>query len=135
MVIKMLGVDIKDTWSFVDGDLEIVTETLNLGQSIINRLNTDKDFYNWCYTNYGGDLFRIFGMKNNPNSLEYLRIEIESILQQDPRIRDVTANCSKEDPKTIGVELNVLTIGRDEIITLNLIITDDLKVQLNKEAK
>lgn len=135
MVIKMLGVDIKDTWSFVDGDLEIVTETLNLGQSIINRLNTDKDFYNWCYTNYGGDLFRIFGMKNNPNSLEYLRIEIESILQQDPRIRDVTANCSKEDLKTIGVELNVLTIGRDEIITLNLIITDDLKVQLNKEAK
>ena len=135
MVIKMLGVDIKDTWSFVDGDLEIVTETLNLGQSIINRLNTDKDFYNWCYTNYGGDLFRIFGMKNNPNSLEYLRIEIESILQQDPRIRDVTAYCSKEDLKTIGVELNVLTIGRDEIITLNLIITDDLKVQLNKEAK
>ena len=131
----MLGVDIKDTWSFVDGDLEIISGTLNLGQSIINRLNTDKGFYNWCYTNYGGDLFRIFGMKNNPNSLEYLRIEIESILQQDPRIRDVTANCSKEDPKTIGVELNVLTIGRDEIITLNLIITDDLKVQLNKEAK
>lgn len=131
----MLGVDIKDTWSFVDGDLEIISGTLNLGQSIINRLNTDKGFYNWCYTNYGSDLFRIFGMKNNPNSLKYLRIEMESILQQDPRIREVTVNCSKEDPKTIGVELNVLTIGNDEIITLNLIITDDLKVQLNTEAK
>lgn len=131
----MLGVDIKDTWSFIDGDLELVTGTLNLSQSIINRLNTDKGFYDWCYAQYGGDLFNVFGMKNNPNSLEYLRIEIESILQQDPRIRVVTANCSKEDPKTIGVELKVLTIRSNEIVTINLVITDDLKVQLNTEAK
>ena len=131
----MLGTDIKDSWDFSNGDLEIVNGTLNLAQSIINRLNTDKGFYDWCYTNYGGDLFSIFGMKNNPNSLEYLRIEIESILQQDPRIREVTAKCNKEYPKTISVELKVLTIGSDEIVTINLVITDDLKVQLNTEAK
>lgn len=131
----MLGTDIKDTWDFINGDLEIVDGTINLAQSIINRLNTDKGFYNWCYINYGGDLFSIFGMKNNPNSLEYLRIEIESILSQDPRLREVIVNCSKEDLKTISVELKVLTVGNDEIINLNLVITDDLKVQLNKEAK
>lgn len=131
----MLGTDIKDTWDFVNGDLEIVYGTVNLAQSIINRLNTDKGFYNWCYINYGGDLFNIFGMKNNTNNLEYLRIEIESILSQDPRLREVIVNCNKKDPKTISVELKVLTVGSDEIITLNLVITDDLKVQLDKEAK
>ena len=131
----MLGTDIKNTWNFINGDLEIVDGTINLAQAIINRLNTDKGFYDWCYINYGGDLFSIFGMKNNLNSLEYLRIEIESILQQDPRLRGVIVNCSKKDLKTINVELKVLTVGSDEIITLNLVITDDLKVQLYKEAK
>ena len=131
----MLGRDIKNNWNFINGDLETVSDKLNLAQAIINRLNTDLGFYDWCYTQYGGNLSNVFGMKNNSNTLEYLRIEIESTLQQDPRIRVVNANCSKEDSKTVGVELNVLTIGSDEIVTINLIIQDDLKVQINKEAK
>lgn len=126
-----IGNDIKSSFSFSNGDLDLVSGTVNLGQAIVERLNTDKGFYDWCYTQYGGDLFNIFGMKNNTNTLEYLRIEIESILQQDPRIREITANCSKEDPKTIGVELNVLTIGSDEIVTINLVITDDLIVKID----
>ena len=131
----MLGRDIKNNWNFINGDLETVSDKLNLAQAIINRLNTDLGFYDWCYTQYGGNLSNVFGMKNNSNTLEYLRIEIESTLQQDPRIRVVNANCSKEDSKTVGVELNVLTISSDEIVTINLIIQDDLKVQINKEAK
>lgn len=131
----MFGRDIKNNWNFINGDLETVSDKLNLAQAIINRLNTDLGFYDWCYTQYGGNLSNVFGMKNNSNTLEYLRIEIESTVQQDPRIREVNANCSKEDSKTVGVELNVLTIGSDEIVTINLIIQDDLKVQINKEAK
>lgn len=129
--MSVFGCDFKSSWSFSNGDLELVSDSDNMGQAIVNRLNTDLDFYDWCYTNYGGDLFSIFGMKNTTNTLEYLRIEIESILQQDPRIREVIANCSKEDPKTIGVELNVLTIGSDEIVTINLVITDNLIVMLD----
>lgn len=131
----MFGRDIKNNWNFINDDLETVSNKLNLAQAIINRLNTDLGFYDWCYTQYGGNLSNVFGMKNNSNTLEYLRIEIESTLQQDPRIRVVNANCSKEDSKTVSVELNVLTIGSDEIVTINLIIQDDLKVQINKEAK
>lgn len=129
--MDIYGNDINNSFTFSNGDIDIISGTQNLAQSIINRLNTDKSFYNWCYTQYGGNLFNIFGMKNNQNSLEYLRIEIESILQQDPRIREVTANCSKEDSKTVGVELNVLTIGSDEIVTLNLVITDDLIIKID----
>lgn len=129
--MSVFGCDFKSIWSFSNGDIELVSDTVNMGQAIVNRLNTDLDFYNWCYTKYGGDLFNVFGMKNNTNTLEYLRIEIESILQQDPRIREITANCSKEDPKTIGVELKILTIGSNEIVTLNLVITDDLIVMVD----
>lgn len=127
----IFGIDIDSSFNFSKGDINIVSGTNNLAQAIINRLNTDKGFYDSFYINYGGDLFNVFGMKNNSNSLEYLRIEIESICVQDPRIKDVTANCSKEDPKTVSVKLNVLPIGSDEIVTLNMVITDDLIVMLD----
>lgn len=130
----MLGTDLKN-FEIEDGDLLLVSETDNLAQACINRLSAPPNFYDWVYENYGGDLNSIFGMKNNSNSLEYLRIEIEHILQQDPRIKSISATCKKEVSNEVDVELDILTIGNDEIIPLNLIITDDLKVKLNDKTK
>lgn len=129
--VSVFGCDFKSSWSFSNGDLELVSDSVNMGQAIVNRLNTDLDFYNWCYTRYGGDLFRVLGMKNNNKSLEYLQIEIKYILQQDPRIRDLTVTCTKTNSKTIKAELDILPIGSDEIVTLNLVITDNLIVMLD----
>lgn len=129
--MDVYGTDLKSNFNFSNGDIELVSGTLNLGQACVNRLNTDTGWYDWCYMVYGGDLFGVYGMKNNSNSLEYLKIEIESTLRQDPRIREVTANCSKENPKTVNVELTILTISKDEIVTLNLVIQDDLVVKLD----
>lgn len=131
----MLGTDIKDTWSFIDGDLEIVTDIENLEQACTNRLNTNKEFYQWCYDNYGGDLFKVIGMVNNEHALEYLRIEIESILMQDPRIREVQVNCYKQDPISIYADVDILTINSKEMVTINLVINDDYIVKINEEAK
>lgn len=131
----MLGTDIKDTWSFVDGDLEIVTDIENLEQACTNRLNTNEEFYRWCYEKYGGDLFKVIGMVNNDHALEYLRIEIESILMQDPRIREVQADCYKNDPISIYADVNILTINSEEMVTINLVINDDYRVKINEEAK
>ena len=131
----MLGIDIKDTWSFVDGDLEIVTGIENLEQACTNRLNTNEEFYNWCYEKYGGNLFKVIGMINNDKALEYLRIEIENILKQDPRIREVQATCYKNDPISIYAEVDILTINAKEMVTINLVINEDYKVQINEEAK
>ena len=66
MVIKMdvYGVDIKNDFNFNNGDLELINGIDNLGQSIINRLNTYKGFYDSFYTNYGGNLQKIYGMDN-----------------------------------------------------------------------
>ena len=129
----MLGTDFKN-FEIQNGDLLTVADINNLAQACVNRLNTDKGFYYWCYNRYGGDLFSVFGMQNNNNSLEYLRVEIESILQQDPRIKEVSANCSKESRNEVYVELYILAIGEDEIISLNLVIQDDLIVKITDEG-
>lgn len=138
MVIKMvnvLGTDIKDTWSFVDGDLEIVTDMENLEQACTNRLNTNLEFYQWCYDNYGGDLFKVIGMVNNDHALEYLRIEVETILKQDPRIREVQATCYKNDPISIYADIDILTINSEEMVTVNLVINEDYKVKINNKGE
>ena len=125
------GTDVKSSFSFQNEDIEIISGESNLAQSILNILNTDLDFYKWSYTNYGSNIFSVFGLKNNNNSLEYLKIEIEYAVKKNSRIREVTADCSKKDSKTVGVELKVLPIGSDEIVTLNLVITDDLIVKID----
>ena len=121
-MMDIYGTDIKSDWSFTNGDLNLVSGTSNLGQAVCNRLNSDIDTYATFYT------------QNNPNIHEYIRIEIESILTQDPRIQSVTAEVYKEDNKTTGVTLQILPIGTEEIVTLNLIIQEDLWVQIDKNA-
>ena len=130
--MSVFGTDIKNSFTFTSGDLDLVSNTSNMGQAIVNRLNTDLGFYDWCYTRYGGDLFSIPGMKNNNKSLEYLKIEIESILRQDPRIRNVTADCSKEN-KNVYVDLQLLTVD-NTIESLNLVIQDDLIVKIETDV-
>lgn len=131
--MDVYGIDIKSDFNFNNGDLELVDGIDNLGQAIINRLNTYKGFYDCFYTNYGGDLSKIYGMQNNTNALEYLRIEIESILRQDHRIKEITCECTKEDPQIVNVELDILPINKDEIVTLNFVIKDNLIVMLDNK--
>lgn len=130
----MLGTDFKN-FEIENGDLLTVSDIDNLAQACINRLNTQPDFWDWCYDNYGGNIDSVFGMKNNSNSLEYLRIEVEHILQQDPRIKSISADCTKESGNEVYVELDILAVGNDEVISINLVITDDLIVKLNDDTK
>ena len=133
-MVDVYGTDIKSDFSFSNGDLNLVSNTDNIGQAIVNRLNTDLGFYDWCYSNYGGNLSNVYDMQNNDNALEYLRVEVESILHQDPRIKELTCNCTKDDPQTIYVELDILLINSDEVVTLNFVIQDDLIVKLDTEG-
>lgn len=129
------GTDIKDSFSFSNGDIDIISGIENLEQSIINILNTKLGFYDWCYENYGSNLSEIFGRQNDDNSLEYLRIEIEYTVKKNPRVKDISVNCTKENPQTVSAELQILPIGENEMVTINLIINEDFKVQINEEAK
>lgn len=134
MVNDIYGTDINMDFSFKDGDINLVNGTKNLAQAVCNRLNSNLQTYEIFYARYGGNLLEWLGEINNMNIQEYLKIEIESILGQEPRITSVEATVTKETSNTLLVDLKVLPVASDEIITLNLIIQEDLWVQINPNA-
>lgn len=126
MVKDVFGVDIDSSWNFVDGDLELSKGKGNLGQAIMNRLMADDDQYSDFYIKYGGGLFDHFGDLNHPTIHEYIRIEIESILEQEPRIKEITeCTVNKISSNVVGCNLKVTAIGSDEVVELNLVLSDD----------
>ena len=94
-MVDVYGTDIDDSWTFSNGDINLISGTLNLGQAVKNRLMCDSDFYKNFYQNYGGNLFEEMGELNNGNAHEYLRIEIETILKQEPRINELECIVNK----------------------------------------
>ena len=128
-----LGTDVQSDWSFTDGDINLISEKSNLGQAIVNRLQADLTTFIF-YNRYGGNLFEHFGDKNNPNIPEYIKIEVEDICRQDPRIKQVETTVNKTDSETITLDLNLLTISSDEIIRYNLILTSDNSILINENS-
>ena len=130
-MVDVYGVDISNDLSFVDGDIELVSGEDNLRQAITNRLRTDWDFYQDFYAVYGGRLSEHFGDFNVPTIHEYVKIEVESILSQEPRIRNVECIPYKNDKEELSFNLNYTVIGEDETQTLNLIISSDSSISIN----
>lgn len=130
--MDFLGTDIDDSWSFTDGDINLVSGEFNLQQAIVNRLKCPYDFYQEFYPVYGGNLMDEMGELNNSSAHEYLRIEIESILQQEPRIKELTCTVNKTDSNTVEVNLKIRTIDNDEFVELNLVISKDTGVYISQ---
>lgn len=126
MVKDIFGADIDSSWIFVDGDIQLTKGKENLGQAISNRLMADEDQYSDFYIRYGGRLFDHFGDLNHPTIHEYIRIEIEDILSQDPRIKEINeCTVNKINSSAVECNLKIKPIGSDEILSLNLVINDD----------
>ena len=130
--MDIYGTDIKNNWSFTNGDLNLVSNQLNLGQAVVNRLKTDLGTYDSFYNNYGGNLFDEMGELNHPTIHEYIRIEVESILQQEPRIRNVECTVNKTYSNGVNINLKLTPITEDETITLNLVINEDSSIQITE---
>ena len=132
-MVDVYGTDINSNWSVSDGDINLVTDKANLGQAIVNRLKSDLTTFIF-YNRYGGNLFEHFGDKNNPNIHEYIKIEVESICKQDPRIKQVESTVTKTDSETITLDLKLLTISSDEIVRYNLILNSDNSIFINENS-
>ena len=127
------GTDIRSDWSFNDnGDINLVRESSNLGQAICNRLNADLDTYSIFYKRYGGELFEYMGELNHPTIHEYIRIEIEHILEQEPRIQNVECTVNKTDNNIVECNLMIRTIQDEEEMTFNLVLNSDSSIQINQ---
>ena len=130
MVVN-IGTDIDRTWSFNNGEIITISDYGNLSQAITNRLNTDLDFYSVFYAKYGGNLFEHMGDLNHPTIHEYIRIEVEDIIRQDPRISNVEATINKTHTNTIECDLIIGLYDETTTVELNLVIDTNKGVSLN----
>ena len=128
------GTDIKNDWSFTNGDLNTVSGQINLGQAVVNRLKADLDTYNIFYKKYGGNLLDEMGEINHPLSHEYIRIEVESILQQEPRLRNIECTVNKSYSGGVNVNLKLTPVAEDEMVELNLVINEDLAILIDIDS-
>ena len=131
MVNDVYGTDLNKKWTFTNGDIETVSDSVNLGQAIVNRLNAGLDTYDIFYAKYGGVLLEHLGDLNHPNIHEYMRIEIESILQQEPRIRNFECTVNKTSSNNVECNLKITVIGSDEVDEYNLILGEDSPILID----
>ena len=124
MEITEFGTDIKNTWTFTDqGDLELVTNDDNILQAILNRLNTRLDELDLYYDEYGSLLQNLLGYPSNDETLEFIRIEIETSLQNEPRLTDFEVTVTKQDKDKINIDLAIWYNGEE--LEYNLVINGD----------
>lgn len=124
-----LGTDIQRNWQIIDGDIQLVSDKNNLGQAILNRLITDSDFYNMFYRKYGSNISEYFGEQNNPTIQEYIRVEVETTLVDDPRIKGTKCEVISYSNESIELKVTILTHS-EEVLSYNLVISEQNTINL-----
>lgn len=128
-----IGVDIKSSWTFNDtGDLVLVDDEENMVQAITNRLTCWLNGLDLYYLEYGSVLSSFLGWKRNDETLQFMRIEIDNALRQDPRMPDYDLDLGFNDAG--GVDMNLaLHFNDGSDLSLSLVITEDGSVRLNED--
>ena len=133
-MIDIYGADVNKSWTFTNGDIDMVNDSINLGQAIVNRLNAGLETYDIFYAKYGGVLLEHLGDLNHPHIHEYMRIEIESILEQEPRIQNLECTVNKTDSNSIECNLKVTVLGSDEVNEYDLVINEDSYIGIDGQT-
>ena len=116
-----LGTDLNRNWQFKDGDLQLVENNNNLVQSILNRLNCDYDSLDLFYYDYGSVLSSFLGWKHSDETLEFIRLEVESTLEQEPRLSDFTVEVSYNKVGKVLIDLYIVFDDETDF-TLSLVL-------------
>lgn len=116
-----LGTDLNSNWQFKDGDLQLVENNNNLVQSILNRLNCDYDSLDLFYYDYGSVLSSFLGWKHSDETLEFIRLEVESTLEQEPRLSDFTVEVSYNKVGKVLIDLYIVFDDETDF-TLSLVL-------------
>ena len=126
--VNGLGTDFDSSYEFIDGDLKLVKNEDNLIQSIINRFNTKLDTLNLFYIDYGSKIYGFLGWVHSDDTLEFIELEIQDVLQQDPRCQENTINVKYQNQKIIA-EITI-RITDDMDLTFNLVMNENNKISL-----
>lgn len=127
--IYELGVDINSNWEFHDGDLKLISYEQNMGQAVINRLKCYLGAMNIFYNNYGSQITHYLGGINNKRTGEYIRIEIETRVLNDPRIINVECTINRLTHDICEAHLELL-FHDGSTGEANLVITGDGTIDL-----
>lgn len=117
-----LGTDISSTWEFIKGDLVLVNHTDNMRQAIKNRLSCPLDYLD--YDNYGSDIHSFLGGRKNDTVLDFLKIEIETRLIQDPRIQDFEVTTYIKEDENVGIDIDV-NFDEDMDLSMSLVLNNE----------
>ncbi len=127
---KVLGVDLrlKDEEMGVDltispnGDLQTISEELNVGQAVISRMRTRKgELLDLGHSQFGSRLYELVGEPNNEATRELVRNIAKETLSADPRIKEVRridVKPSRFDPHRVDVEITVIAIQSETPINI-----------------
>ena len=104
------------------GDILLVDGLANARQSILNQLLTEKGFYPSIDTEYGSEIYEIFGEDIEEVSLDALKVYITNALLENERVEsivrlDIHVLANKKINVLIEIEL---VNGTDEIMTFEL---------------
>jgi len=127
-----LGTDLNTNWEFKDGDLILVENKDNLIQSILNRLNSEYDSLDLFYYDYGSVLSNFLGWKRNDETLEFVRLEIEDTLEQEPRLSDFSVEALFNEVG--GILIKLFIVFDDETdFSLSLVLEKDGEIVADRE--
>ncbi len=127
---RVLGVDLKlkDEEMGVDltisptGDLETVSEEMNVGQAVISRIRTRKgELLDLGHRQFGSRLYELVGEPNNEATRELVRNIAKETLSADPRIREIRridVKPSRSDPHRVDLEITVVAIRSETPINV-----------------
>ena len=118
------GTDINSEWSFIDGDIKLVSNKDNLTQAIQNRLNTIQDTLNLFYLDYGSFLRSYLGWQTSDETLEFVRVEIQTSLSGDPRLNSFSVDCEYDQDKNILISIDVVVSDGEEF-SLNYVLNEN----------
>ena len=125
----MIGTDISSDWTFTEhGDLELISDENNLVQSIINRLGCWLNSLDLYYLEYGSIFLSFLGWKREQGTLDFMRLEIQNTLRQDPRIDDydLKIEFNSDGGVDVFMDLNV----NDDNVMVNLVISSDGSINI-----
>lgn len=123
MQLSDFGCDFDSSYTFVDGDLKLVEDENNIVQSIQNRLNTKLDSLSAYYFEYGTVLREYLGERKTEGTLQFLIMEVDRVVKQDPRLQDTSVSANYTDK---GVNIDITVSYDDESdLDLNLVLTEE----------
>ena len=105
------GVDICRDWTFQDGDIKSISNTDNLNQAILNRLNTIQDELDSFYDDYGSFLQSFLGWKKNEETLAFIKTELDNVIAKDPRITLFESEVTFDENGSVKIELVISDYG------------------------